>query len=633
MQISGNRQSRMLNSLIHLVVGAIVGLVAVCIAANPALAQPIQAFHASMSVQPAQFAPGQSGKLTIHVTVTQGFHIQSNKPLDSFLQATVVKPVASPGIIFGKVVYPKAVLIPAPPGVTSAGKLSIFDGVIEMTIPFRVTPAAVGGQRTIKASITAQGCNADSCVAPKTLRLAVRINVTAAAGKNQIVAPQAVNNAQVPTVPVAAALPAALSDLKLIESRPYSPSTVVHQKSLWQWMVIALLAGLIMNVMPCVLPVIPLKVLSLVQQAHGDARVAMRHGLVYSAGVLTLFWLLAGVVVGYRIYEHKTFVYGSQFQHPAVTLILALIVLIFALSLLGVWTLSPPQAVYKLDDARRQHGGYLSSFGMGLLATALTTPCSVPFLGGLLAWVLSLSAGGIVGFFTLLGIGMALPFLILASYPKLLRFVPRAGRWTDVFKQLIGLVMLGVTLYLLTTLPDLTYIKFGLLTALLVAIACWIWGQGPSVNSPFWLLWSVRGMAVVLTGAAVWGASLILFKGDDAPRGWRNFSVSAMDKALAAGHPVMVDFTARWCINCHYIKQTVLESAAAKAAYKRYGVVLLRADMTVTNPPVNLLLKKLGGYSIPFLAIFSPGSPYHPATLRDFYSVQSVVRDVQHAAG
>ncbi|NNM86435.1 MAG: hypothetical protein HKL96_11845 [Phycisphaerales bacterium] len=602
-------------------------------AASPAMAQPVQAFSASMSAQPTQLTPGKSGELTIQVTVTPGFHIQSNKPLDRFLQATLVKPVASQGIIFGKVVYPKAVLIPAPPGVTSAGKLSIFDGIIVMKIPFKVTTEAVGGQRTLKANITAQGCNADSCVAPKTLRLAAHIKVLAAAGKNQVVAPQVVNKITSATVPAVTALHAASSDLKLIESRPYSPSTAVRQKSLWQWMVIALLAGLIMNVMPCVLPVIPLKVLSLVQQAHGDSRVAMRHGLVYSAGVLTLFWLLAGVVVGYRVYAHKTFVYGSQFQHPVVTLILALIVLVFALSLLGVWTLSPPRAVYKLDDARQQYGGYLSSFGMGLLATALTTPCSVPFLGGLLAWVLGLSAGGIVGFFTLLGIGMALPFLILASYPKLLRFVPRAGRWTDVFKQLIGLVMLGVTLYLLTTLPDLTYIKFGLLTSLLVAIACWIWGQGPSVNSPLGVLWSVRGMAVVLAAVTIWGASLVLFKGDDAPHGWRNFSVSAMDRALAAGHPVMVDFTAKWCINCHYIKQTVLESAVAKAAYKRYGVVLLRADMTVTNPPVNLLLKKLGGYSIPFLAIFSPVSPYHPATLRDFYSVQSVVRDLQHAAG
>jgi len=391
--------------------------------------------------------------------------------------------------------------------------------------------------------------------------------------------------------------------ISLIKARHYAPNNEVHY-SLGVIILFALVGGAILNVMPCVLPVIPLKVLGLVQQAHGDRRLAILHGLTFSAGIISLFVGLAVVLKVMGLF------YGQQFQSPWFIISMAFLVLALALSMLGVWTIQAPQAVYAVDKPR---SGYLGSFSSGLLATLLATPCSAPYLGPVLGWALVQRAWVTAFALGLVGVGMSLPYLILAAFPGLLGKMPKAGRWSELLKQGLGIVMMGVGVYLILLLPNSTLWPFVFYGAVVLGLVCWGWGQIPTGTMEPRTIWGIRVLIVLLglgagSGIYAWGARTfqesqvpvaaageLIFLPDAPSTNWLPFNLAISDETLKSGRPVVVDWTANWCINCRVLEARVLRTKAVEDAFVRNGAVLLKADETVDNPPVTLLNEELGG--------------------------------------
>ncbi len=610
-----------------------------------------------LTAVPAAVHAGAKFRLKVHITVNAGFHIQSAHPLDKDFIPTKLTPEANSDIQFGPVQYPKAVLLPASTALTAAGKISVYLNDVSVWIPARLKADTPTGDLILKVVFQAQACNDQTCFMPVQKTLTVRVQVLpalskggtapsgGAVGKQSIGLPHQMPAANSPATGVASSSrPGGLQparsapresiqqQLQIIQSRPYH---VPHEHlPLWELIVSALLGGLILNVMPCVLPVIPLKVLSMVQQAHGNRRRAVVHALAFSAGIISLFAGLAAAMGIYRWRTHQHLMYGMQYSHPEFLLVLGLVVMALALSMLGVWTISAPRAVTNLEVPQ---GGLASSFAMGLLATILATPCSAPYLGPLFAVTLAAPTGIIVLFFMLIGVGMAVPYVILAAFPQWLNRVPRAGRWSELLKQALGLVMVGVAIYLLSSLPSQHALILALALTLVLGVVLWVWGQAISYSMPAGQIWTIRGAALAF-GLAV-ATGLWLYNGGLNPREhigsgrWRPFTLQRLDAGLQNHRPVVVDFTASWCINCHYVKHFVLDTIPVRNSFRKGDVLLLRADLTDEPPVEKALLYKLGWRSIPVLAVFSPAHPYAPKILHDLYSAQAVETAVSQAGG
>ncbi len=345
------------------------------------------------------------------------------------------------------------------------------------------------------------------------------------------------------------------------------------------WIVLlALVAGMVLNVMPCVLPVIPLKVLSLVQQAHGDRRLAVLHALAFSSGIIVLFVVLAIVLKSFSLF------YGQQFQSPIFLGVMAMVIVALGLSMIGVWTMNPPQAVYRADDLGGG-GSYLGSFVHGLMATLLATPCSGPFLGSVLAWAWVQPTWLTALALALVGVGMSLPYLALAAFPAMLNRLPRAGRWSELLKQGLGILMLGVAVYIITLIPNVTLWPWMMMGAVLVGFVCWGWGQIPTGAMAASRGWGIRLIVVVVgvgAGMGLWMWATATTQKVDT--GWQPFNMALLDAGLKAGRPVVVDWTADWCINCRSLDALVLSTEPVRKAFAESNALLLKADLSSDNP-------------------------------------------------
>ncbi len=603
---------------------------------------------AAIQTNPGKLPVPGKGVLNLSCTVKPGYHLQSHHPLDKFLVPAAVTISPIKGFHFGKVAFPKARIIPASAQITSYGKLSVYEGQFVIHVPFTASTNAANGRSVINAAFTFQACNAQSCLPPQTLKLSTAVTISGGQRPSGSVGHSAESQHVGPSQPPPAAAQSVApsqsntqATLAAIKSLHYQIKTV--HEPLWRLIVFALLGGLILNVMPCVLPVIPLKVLAMVQQAHGSRKMAILHALVFSAGIICLFLILALIMGAYRAASGQALTYGMQYQHPVFLIAIALIVLALALSMLGVWTIQAPNALYAVDSNR---GGLAGAFGMGLLATLLATPCSAPFLGVMLTWALVQPTAVIVLFFVLIGVGMAWPYVLLAAFPSWLSRVPRAGRWSEIVKEALGLVMVAVAVYLLLSTENHSQITAGFMLAMILAVVCWGWGKLPDINMSAVKIWSIRlGFVVggVLAGGSylVWAGGIHATKNArtaDAPPGhtatfavnqWQEFNWNAMNAALKSGHPVVVDFTAPWCINCRFVKATVLDAHAVRQKFKQAQAVLFSADIDQPIPKAFWL--KLGGRAIPYLAILSPKHPEVPAILRDIYTQQDVMDDMAAA--
>ena len=387
--------------------------------------------------------------------------------------------------------------------------------------------------------------------------------------------------------------------------------------SLPQALLFAFLGGMILNLMPCVLPVLSLKVLSFVKHAGESRSTALGHGLVFTVGVLVSFWLLAAVLLILRA-GGEQLGWGFQLQSPGFLVVLASFMFLFGLNLLGVFEMGGSLTAAGGRAAGR--GGWGGSFLTGVTATIVATPCTAPFMGSALGFSLSQPAGTALLIFTALGLGMAAPYLVLSAVPELLRFVPRPGRWMETLKQVMGFLLLATVIWLAWVLSVQAGAQtvVALLAALLVlGIGAWVYGRwgGPAVAGGKRRIAQVTAIAL-LVGALALGlvgvevtASTPVTAAEAGATGiaWEPFSAARVDEAMAFGEAVFIDFTAAWCLSCKVNERVAFGSAEVQRRFDELEIVPLKADWTTRDDEITRALASYGRNSVPLYVVYGAG--------------------------
>ncbi|MDR2578005.1 MAG: thioredoxin family protein [Chitinispirillales bacterium] len=400
----------------------------------------------------------------------------------------------------------------------------------------------------------------------------------------------------------------------------YSPLESRRSYNLLTAVLFALLAGLALNLTPCVFPVLGIRVLSFAESARESRRRAVARSVVFAGGIVSVFLLLAGFAA------FAGLSWGQQFQNPGILVGVIAMIFLFALGMFDFYTVTVPPA---LSNAERKAGaGFAGDFLKGAAATVMATPCGGPFLGALLAWALLQKPLTIFLLFAVMGAGMALPYVLLSSSKRLFNLLPKPGRWIEDFKYAMGFVLLAFAINMMRSLDQrLTVMTVGVFFSILCAA---------SINkrfAPFGVS-TTRRIAMVLISATVLTAGAVfsfVYLRIDTPllsdasseqtaALWSDFSPQALRAAHEEGRNVIVNFTAAWCTNCKLNKIRALNIPAAQKVYAEKEIVLLSADITNYNPEAQSLLHHLGSRSIPFLAIFSADSPNNPIIMRDIIS-------------
>lgn len=379
----------------------------------------------------------------------------------------------------------------------------------------------------------------------------------------------------------------------------------------WTALFGALLGGLLLNLMPCVFPVLAIKMVGFLQVRERSTRLAM--GLAYTAGVVLSFLALAALLLVLRA-TGQQLGWGFQLQSPAVVVAMAVLFTLLGLNLMGLFAFGQwlPSRLASLQV--RSH--WLQAFFSGVLATAIASPCTAPFMGAALGFALGLPAAQALLIFAAMGSGMALPYLAASSAPKLARAMPPSGPWLLVFKQCMALPLFATVVWLVWVLGQQTGVDgASALLGLLVLLAwvCWsltlrsrtrIWIAACLIALSALFAWAFGGN--MLKGPLSLSAPELTTTGEGAAR-WQAWTPERLEQALTQGRNVMVDFTAAWCITCQYNKKTTLQNSAVLADLAAHNVLLLRADWTRRDPAITAALAQLGRSGVPTYAIYQPG--------------------------
>ena len=399
---------------------------------------------------------------------------------------------------------------------------------------------------------------------------------------------------------------------------------------------LALLGGLILNLMPCVLPVLSIKLLSVVKQG-GRARADIRASFLASAaGILASFLVLASGAVALKALG-MTVGWGIQFQQPLFLTVMAVVVTLFACNLFGWFEIALPRWAQGLAGGGTAEHSLAGHFMTGALATLLATPCSAPFLGTAVGFALARGAGEIYLIFAVLGLGLALPYLLIAAAPALAARLPRPGAWMVVVRRILGLALAATAAWLLSVLAAQIGVAGALgVGALLLSSGLAIWfgraGRPPRRALP--ALVTVLALAAVFLPAAFAGrdgGSMATGQQASADH-WDALEVGRIPALVAEGKLVFVNVTADWCLTCKVNEQLVLDDDDVRARLAAEDVVTMRGDWTLPSEDISRYLESFGRYGIPFDAVYGPGAPEGMA-LPELLSVGAVEDALQRAAG
>lgn len=386
---------------------------------------------------------------------------------------------------------------------------------------------------------------------------------------------------------------------------------------------VALLGGLILNVMPCVLPVLTLKAFSLVDHAHIEAGEQRKHGLAYMLGTVSAFLVFGAIIVALRT-SGKSLGWGMQFQNPAFVAGVAAVVFAFALNALGVFEIT-------LSSTHEEKGGFFGSVLNGWFAAVMATPCSAPFLGTAAAFAFAADTPAwlTLAIFACIGIGLAAPFTLLAFLPAVSRLLPKPGAWMETAKQLMGFTLLGTVIWLYSVLlrqvtPEAATFYLGFLLAL--AVALWSTGRFGGIVESTGRRVLVHVLAIAVVGLA-WSRLVHFEKPALAATGitkdaslvpatepvvaagkiaWTAFDPKRIDAEHARKRPVFMDYTADWCASCKTNEKVFLETDLVRSALTRTNILPMKVDMTNEDEVQEAWLKKLGRTGIPAYVILMP---------------------------
>jgi len=420
-----------------------------------------------------------------------------------------------------------------------------------------------------------------------------------------------------PTVPATSAAPTATSTTPSAASSKTSTSgsTAHKETSLLEALGLAFVGGLLLNLMPCVFPVLFLKGLALVRSGNEERRTLRLHGLVYTAGILASFWVLVGTLLALKAAGSKIG-WGFQFQSPVVLSLMAALLFFLGLSLAGQFEIGLTLTSAGGSLAAKQ--GYAGSFFTGVLAVVVATPCTAPLMGAAIGYALAQSAVVSFAVFTALALGLAAPYVALTLQPAWARLLPKPGAWMDVLKQAVAVPIFGTVIWLawvLTQAYGANSLAALLGGFLLLAVAGWFLGRWPARR---WATIVASLIVLAVIGYFIFvgrdladdqskydGQKLVHL--EEVGTKWQPWSQDSFVRALASGHPVFVDFTASWCLSCQVNERVALTRPEVMQAFQEHNVVLMKADWTREDEAITHALESLGRSGVPTYALYVPG--------------------------
>ena len=398
-----------------------------------------------------------------------------------------------------------------------------------------------------------------------------------------------------------------------------APQVSPPSRGLATFLFFGFIGGFILNLMPCVLPVISLKIFGFIQQAGESRAKIFQSGLAFIAGIFTWFVGLALALIAIKAAGHDV-TWASQFTNPYFVLLLSVVVLIFALNLFGVFEINLPQFVSRRIESAPSQGN-VGSFFQGVFATALATPCTAPFLGTAIGFAFTQSSAVILSMFVAVAAGMSAPYFLLSAEPAWLRFLPKPGPWMERVKQFMGFLLLATLLFLLYVLGAQRGLDGAIWAScflLIVAIACWMKGAFivPTASAAKCVVVLVLMLVLLLwSGVYFIGDKFRQSKIDIAQSNlsgdWQSFTPERLQSERDQGHAVFIDFTAAWCLTCKFNEKAVLENSEVRDAFQRHGVVKMKADWTNGDPVITKLLQQFGRPGVPLYVLY-PGKSQEP---------------------
>jgi suppressor for copper-sensitivity B len=578
-------------------------LAAAVLFAAAAPAQIVRPQKARLSLEPIAVENGEAHVAAV-VEIEDGWHVQAHVPTYDYLIPTELRLDLPPGAGEPAIDYPAPVRYKFG---FADDELDVYEGTLRIPVRFAL-PASAGPAVRVAATLRYQACDDRSCLPP---------------GETTAAATVAVGTGPAVPVPEPTAV-AAVAEPPTGRDNADAPSTVEPTaapagpatRSIAVVLLLALLGGLILNGMPCVLPILSLKVFGLVR-ASGESPAAVRTGaLTTAAGILVSFWALAAAAILARS-AGAAIGWGVQFQQPGFVAFLAVVVLLFMLNLWGLFEIPLPAGLARLADRGAGGEGLGGHFASGLFATLMATPCSAPFLGTALGFALGQPATTILATMTAVGVGLALPYLALALAPGIVRHLPRPGAWMDTLRGAMGFLLAGALVWLLYVLAAQVApeeLAFFELTLLGVGLALWLahrTAPGGAGRAAGWLVGTVLAVAAIYLAASapVAGARLTAATGSGID--WIRFDRQEAERLAASGRLVFLDITADWCVTCKVNERVVLEAPEVRAAFREHDVVMMKADWTNRDDDIAGFLAEHGRYGIPFYLLYRPGRPPH----------------------
>lgn len=533
----------------------------------------------------SSYAPGETARIAVRATVEDNWHLQAHIPTYDYLIPTVLRiELAEPrdGIGIGDVAYPDPIQWRAP----FAGDeiLDVYEGETTFFATVQVGPRTPAGSLPLELILDYQACDDRVCLRPTSTSTTLELTV-GEPGEPTHTAVFVQETSGTAASGAAAPGPGLLTMIGL-----------------------AVLGGLILNLMPCVLPVLSIKVFGLLQAAEEGRGSVRRGALAFSAGVFVSFWILAGLAIGLRA-AGEAVGWGIQFQNPVFVAFLTVVMVFFALNLWGLFEIPLPRFL-----GRGGGHGNAGHFGGGLLATLMATPCSAPFLGTAIGFALSREPMTILIIFTAIGFGLALPNLVLAISPRAAALLPRPGAWMETLRGVFGFLLAATAVWLLYVLNgQVSSATLALVQAALLGIGLFAY-LGRSQRT------GAVARLVPLVGMLVCAAGALWIAGTSAPEAranatsdydWVEFDEGQALEFAQSGRLVFVDVTADWCATCKVNERVVLANQDVQAAFRTHDVVMMKADWTNRNDVIADYLAAFGRYAIPFYVLYRPGQEPH----------------------
>ena len=606
------RRARLVTFLAVVLTAPFAGLTLLAAPLAAALPPTPEKASVELDVDRTAYAPGEAGRLVALLRIEDGWHVNSHQPSFEYLIPTTAEVELPAGWKAATLTYPAGEMARFQ---FADDPLSVFQGEVPIVASFLVPASASAGDVVVRVKVTYQACNDTQCLPPVDHEEVASLRIGGAGQPKEsgfFARNRDAGGAAAPDGNDGAGRPRGDGG----EAAVPAPGTPPAGGRTFFWMIaVGLLGGLILNAMPCVLPVLSIKVFALVKHASLTRRQVATASLATTAGILVSFWALAAAAVLARR-AGAAVGWGIHFQQPAFVALLAVIVVLFALNMWGIFEIRLPGRLADVAGSapRDGLGGHLFT---GLFAALMATPCSAPFLGSAVGFALGQSAPVVFAIFTAVGVGMAAPYLLLAVWPGAARFLPRPGAWMVRLKEVMGFLLAGAAVWLFYVLAQqVSAATLALVQLALLGLALAVWLARSA--RPGWPLATATVAMLALAVAPVWLAAVAppASRGalGRAPRGliaWVPFERAEAERLAAAGTPVFVDVTADWCVTCKVNERLVLDTPEVAGAFDRLGIVAMRADWTTRDRAIGEFLAEHGRYGIPFYMLYRPGGAPH----------------------